>query len=314
MNVLLAVLVAFLAVAIVGIAFYAIKSAGQAATARAETPSTAPTRPMPLVNAFHVKGDTASVVFAVPLGNEEAGQHLTDLLCASAVEYVRGKVADGLPLDGVEHIAVSAMRGEEPAYLDTVDLPQVGQLPDEAAILRRDPSAHDPIAAVAAVAADSSVSAPPGRSDTLEPVSELVELSGPTEAHLRAIGVDTSTMTLDDLVLGLFRVSGYQVEVGRQGFAPIKSVPAANIYWINRSGTSSLVIVVSHEEGAYPELDDQVLSEFAVGVAQLNPSQAMLITDKFSPYAMYEREKRDKRTIFVTRERLQAFADSFGLS
>ena len=40
---------------------------------------------------------------------------------------------------------------------------------------------------------------------------------------------------------------------------------------------------MSHEEGSYPELDDQVLSEFAVGVAQLSPSQAMLITDKFSP-------------------------------
>jgi hypothetical protein len=40
----------------------------------------------------------------------------------------------------------------------------------------------------------------------------------------------------------------------------------------------------------------------------------MLITDKFSPYSMYERERRDTRTIYVTRERLQAFADSFGLS
>ena len=314
MNVFLAVLVAFLALAIVGIAFYAIRATGQAAEARADAPTTAPTRPMPLVTDFHVKGDTAAVVFGVPLGGEEAGEHLTELLCASAVEYVRAKVADGLPLEGVEHISVSAMRGDEPAYLDTVDLPQIGELPDEAAILRTGPSEHDPIAAVAAVAADSSVAAQSGRSDTLEPVSELVELSGPTEAHLRAIGVDTSDLSLDDLVLGLFRVSGYHVEVGRQGFTPMKSAASANIYWVNRSGTSSLVIVVPHEEGSYPELDDQVLSEFAVGVAQLGPSQAMLITDKFSPYSMYEREKRDKRTIFVTRERLQAFADSFALS
>lgn len=314
MNVVVAVLIAFLALAIVGIVFYAIRAAGQAVSDSADAPTGAPTRPMPLVNAFHVKGDTAAVVFAVPLSSEEAGKHLTELLGASAVEYVRAKVADGLPLDGVEHISVSAMRGDEPAYLDTVDLPRVGQLPDEAAILRKGPSEHDPIAAVAAVAADSSVAAQSGRSDTLEPVSELVELSGPTEAHLRAIGVDTSNMTLDDLVLGLFRVSGYNIEVGRQGFTPMKSAPSANIYWANRSGASSLIIVVSHEEGSYPELDDQVLSEFAVGVAQLGPARAMLITDKFSPYSMYEREKRDKRTIFVTRERLQAFADSFALS
>jgi hypothetical protein len=29
---------------------------------------------------------------------------------------------------------------------------------------------------------------------------------------------------------------------------------------------------------------------------------------------MYEREKRDKRLVFITRERLQAFVDSFGIS
>lgn len=313
MNVFLAVLVAFLALAILGIAVYAIRAVGQSASNRVDTPSAAPTRPMPQVSDFHVKGSTASVVFGVPLGDEEAGEHLTELLCASAVEYVREKVAEGLPLEGVEHISVSAMRGDQPAYLDTVDLPTVGQLPDEASILRRDPSSHDPIAAVAAVAADSSVAAQSGRTDTLEPVSELVELSGPTEAHLRAIGVDTASMSLDDLVLGLFRVSSYNVDEGRQVPA-LKSAPSANLHWVNRSGASTLVCVVSHEEGSYPELDDQVLSEFAVGVAQASPSQAMLITDKFSPYSMYERERRDTRTIYVTRERLQSFADSFGLS
>jgi hypothetical protein len=313
-NVVAAVVIAVIALAIVGIVFYAIRSAGQAASARADAPTGAPPRPMPQVSDFHVKGDTASVVFSVPLGDEDAGAHLTELLGASAVEYVRQKVADGLPLEGVRHISVSAMRDGQPAYLDTVDLPDVGQLPEEAEILRRDPSSHDPIAAVAAVAADSSVAAPAGRSDTLEPVAQLVELSGPTEAHLRAVGVDTSAMDLDDLVLGLFRVSGYTVDTNRQGIAAVKSAEGANTYWVNRSGVSSLVMVVSHEPGTYPELDDQVLSEFAVGVAQLNPSQAMLITDKFGPYSMYERERRDKRTIFVTRERLQGFADSFGLS
>ena len=51
-----------------------------------------------------------------------------------------------------------------------------------------------------------------------------------------------------------------------------------------------------------------------MGVAQTNPATAILVTDKFSPYSMYEREKRDSRLVFVTRERLQAFVDSFGLS
>jgi hypothetical protein len=315
-TVLAAILIAVLAFALVGIALFALRSSGQSASQRVESGETqAPTRPTPLVNDFHVKGDTASVVFAVPLGDGEVGDHLTELLDANAVEYVRRKVTDGLPLDGVSHIAVSAMRAGTPELINTVDLQEVGELPDAAPVLRKDTSgaAHDPIAAVQQVGADTSVAAPSDRSDTLDPVADFIELSSPTEAHLRAIGVDTSSMTLKDLVIGLFRVSGYQVEVGRPGFS-LSSVDTADLYWITLDGKGSLLVIVRHELGSYPELDDQVLAEFAVGCAQLNPSQAILVTDKFSPYSMYQRERRDKRLVFVTRERIQGFVDSFGLS
>ena len=94
----------------------------------------------------------------------------------------------------------------------------------------------------------------------------------------------------------------------------MSSVPRDDVMWITRDGIRSLLVIVRHTEGTYPELDESVLSEFAVAVAQANPSQAILVTDKFSPYAMYERERRDKRLVFVTRERLQAFVDSFGFA
>ncbi len=43
--------------------------------------------------------------------------------------------------------------------------------------------------------------------------------------------------------------------------------------------------------GSHPELDDSVLAKFAIENAQMNPDQAILVTDKYSPYSMYEREK-----------------------
>ena len=309
MNVVLAIIIAVVALAILGFAIYALRSAGQSVSREAESTS-APTRPMPEVQDFHVRGDTASVVFSVPLGDSDAGAHLTELLSASAVEYVRGKVADGFPLEGVEHIGVYATRAGEPALLDTVDLPAVGELPPEAPILSRDPSTHDPIEAVAAVQSDSTVRPPSDTGDHLEPVAQLVQLSGAEDAHLRAIGVDPSTMSLEDMVVGLFTTGGYQVEA-RPG-AP--GSDGGTSYWVRRGGDSTLVVIYPHQPDSYPELSEDVLSRFAVGVAQANAGRAMLITDKFGPYAMYERERRDKRTVYVTRERLQGFVDSFDLA
>ena len=93
MNVVAAVVIAVIALAIVGIVFYAIRSAGQAASARADAPTGAPPRPMPQVSDFHVKGDTARTVFAVPLGDTEPGEHLVELLSAAAVEHIGGRTS-----------------------------------------------------------------------------------------------------------------------------------------------------------------------------------------------------------------------------
>ena len=314
MNVVGAIIIVAVAVAIIGFAILALRAFSSSADVTTPPASTAVhTRPLPHVTDFHVRGDTASVVFAVPLGDGEAGKHLTELLDAAAIEYVREKFAAGLPLEDVTKVAVSAMRGDTPELLNTVDLPGAGELPEPAEVLTRAPDGHDPIAAVQAVAADTSVAAPTQRTDRLESVSELIELSGPTEAQLRAFGVDPSSMDLGDLAVGLLQVSGYAVDTASAGVS-MSSVPRDDVMWITRDGVRSLLVIVRHTEGTYPELDESVLSEFAVAVAQANPSQAILVTDKFSPYAMYERERRDKRLVFVTRERLQAFVDSFGFA
>jgi len=305
------VLLVVIAATVAAFAMNAVRTAGETAERAADAKPPLPKRPMPLVTTFHVKGHTASTVFNVPLGEAAPGRHLVDLLCASAVEYVRQKSEEGLPLDGVRHIEVSAMRGGEPEVIGSVDLPDVGVLPEADLTVLVEPT-HDPIGAVAEVIAVTAV-APPAAAATLEPIAEFLQLSGPTEAHLRAIGVDPESMTLEDLVLGLLRVSGYDVHVGRSGFT-MGSDGRAATYGLSRAGQSTVLVILSHEHGSYPELDEKLLSEFAVGVAQTNPDVAVLVTDKYGPYALYEREKRDKRLVFVTRERLQAFVDSFGVA
>lgn len=313
--VLIVLIIAVIAIAIVGLVVMALRSVGQSGGQGSPDSGRAgasPRRSMPPVRDFHVRGETASVYFGVPLGDAAAGAHLTELLAANAVEVVRDKVDSGLPLEGVNHIAVFALRGDDPEHLTTVDLPSVGELPDEAPILSRDPKSHDPIGAVQAVAADVSVAKPSGASDALEPIISLVELSGPTEAHMRSLGIDTSSMSLVDFAVGLLRVSGYQVDPGPSGFS-LPSVGDGKVFRASRGADTAILAIVEHADGEYPELDERVLAQFSVAVAQANPKRAILVTDKFGPYAMYERERRDKRLVLITRERLQAFADSFEL-
>lgn len=172
---------------------------------------------------------------------------------------------------------------------------------------------HDPIAHVASVVADTSVATTPPPTKALEPVSEFIELPATVEAHLRSIGVDPEGMSLEDMVLGLLRLSGYEVMVGRTGFN-IGSVEKADIFGLHRNGQNAVLVIIEHDPGTHPELDERVLAEISVGVVQTNPDLAILVTDKYGPYTMYEREKRDKRLVFITRERLQAFVDSFAVS
>lgn len=312
MNIVTIIVFVVVAIAIAALLVVATKSFGQIAGQAVAPAPTLPQRPAPIVTEFHVQGDTARAVFSVPLGDAPAGEHLSELLCANAIEYVRTRKADGLPLDGVHYIEVSAMRGDDPEVICTVDLPGAGELPDPRLNVLVELE-HDPIAHVASVVADATVSTSAPKTKTLEPVSEFIELSGPTEAHLRSIGVDPTTMDLKDLVIGLLRVSGYEVTVGRTGIS-VGSDDKASVYGLTRGGQNTVLTIYPHEVGSYPELDEKILSRFAVGVAQINPDVAIFVTDKYSPYAMYEREKRDKRLVFITRERLQAFVDSFGIS
>jgi hypothetical protein len=313
---LTAVVFIIIAVVILAGAIYAIKAvstSGVSATGSASETSPASGLSLrPEVIDFHVKGDTASMVFNVPLGDSEAGKHLVDLLSSAGVEHIRELAADGLPLDGVARISVSALRNGSPEPVASVELPEVGTLPSPADMPELHAVEHDPLAVLATVVADESVSTPQASTGTLESVSSFLELTGPCEARLRAAGVDTSTMSHSELCHGLLRIGGYVINDAVPQ-ASLASAPDAEVFSVSRAGQRLQIVVLSHVEGEYPEVDDRVLAELAVLAASPNVDKVMLVTDKFSPYSMYDREKRSDSVVFVTRERLQAFVDSFGL-
>ena len=119
-------------------------------------------------------------------------------------------------------------------------------------------------------------------------------------------------MALRDLVIGLMQVGGYEVQVGRPGFRS-GGLAEAEVYRTVKAGRSSTIVVLPHSDGDYPEVEENHISELAVAASQIDTDQLILVTDKYGPYSMYERERRTNKLVFVTRERLQAFVDSFGL-
>lgn len=313
---LVIVIAVVIVIALAGALAYAFamsaKSAGQGASDAVDRKKAAGTGlPKPEVVDFHVAGDTAKTYFGVPLGDADAGQHLIDLLSLSAVEYLHQKQRSGLPLGGVEKIAIFATRNGEPVLVTTVDLPDTGELPDPAHMRVFEATSTDPVAELTAVVADSTVGSAPSSSGDIEPVASFVDLTGPTDASLRALGVDPASMSLDELARGLFTIGGYQLDSGAAGVNV--DAPGATSFGATKPGSSVAVVVLPHDEGSHPEVDEKVFTSIGIAAGQMNVDQVMLISDKFGPYSMYEREKRSSKTVFITRERLQAFVDSFGL-
>lgn len=309
MPIFLVVVIAVLVIGLIGLAYRAFQSSGTAEALQEpeSDPTVGSTVRRPSVSEFHVKGETAAVVFDVPLGESEVGQHLTDLLSAAAIEDLRARVAEGLPLDGVHRIDVSAMRGDQPESVVVVELPSPSVLPDP---IRREAPRGGFMATLNEVVADTSVGARSEDHDTLEPVASFVKLTGPLEARLRMAGVDPSTMSLGDLTRGLLQIDGYTIsDAGRV----MATAPGASVHTAVKPGERITVLIYPHAVGGYPEVSEKVFGEVGVVAGESKAQRVILVSDMYGPYSMYERERRDKRMAFITRERLQAFVDSFGL-
>jgi hypothetical protein len=95
------------------------------------------------------------------------------------------------------------------------------------------------------------------------------------------------------------------------GYQVVAAVPGT--FHADRAGQRTFVRVVSHRPGDHPELDEAEIRKFVVDFGASGAARGLLLSDKWAPFEIHERERRDPRVRFVTRERIQSFADVLAL-
>lgn len=276
----------------------------------------APDRLRPILADFHVHDELAEIYYAVPLPDGDVDGHLKELLCHDASLVLHEKRAHGLPIEQVTSAKVFGTRGDEPVEIGVIELEVPGVIPEIAApelTPRAAVAGYDPLAHLG----DQEFDVQPGvagreMKEGLGSFLDEITLAKSVEAQLRSAGIDPAQVSLQDLALSLLRIGGYDVAAGRAGVATPES-GTAEVYTARRAGSEALVVVVPHGPGEHPELSERAVNAFVIQVAQTNPQRALLVTDKFGPYLVYEKERSDPRCRFITRERLQAFVDSFAI-
>jgi len=278
-----------------------IKEEGQA-----DQPSDDLTVAHPQVSEFHVRGEEARVFFNVPLSAGEADPVLAGLLKHEAVEVVREKRHE-LPIAQVTTVVAYGRRNGEPAEVGRVPLDTPGELPPPLP-----PELHphaskvtyDPIGDLSdSMPSQTPQLAAPEASDAVAPIGAEIQLTATVEAGLRSQGIDPDSMTAGELVLALLRTSGYSITPTDRDDAVLAM----------KAGSTTYVAAVDYTPGDYPELTSEEIGQFMARFASSGAARGLLVTGKFSPYEIYERERREPRVRFVSRERMQHFVDAFAI-
>jgi hypothetical protein len=257
--------------------------------------------PAPLVS-FHVRGEDAEVAFDVPLPDGDVDSVLGEILVREAIEVTREK-RHHLPIDGVRRVVALARRGDEWVRVGSVPLDQPGSLPPPLPpVLLHRGGGFDPFESLADLPQHAPGLAARPTAEDLPPLHEEVRLPSAVESGLRTMGIDPSTAGAGDLVLGIMRLTGHHVD---------ERSPTSFV--VERAGETTFLRVVPHRAGEYPELGEDEIRRFAVDFVESKAARGLLVTEKYSPFEIYERERRDPRVRFVTRERLQHFVDALAI-
>ena len=255
---------------------------------------------------FHIRGDDALVYLDVAIPADGVDEVFRDLMLKHAVEVLREKKLQGLPMQGVTTVRAFGTSAGGDVEVGALDLDVPGELPEEPVVRGTSPryssAPFDPLAHLGEqeFKIEAGVSGRAGRED-LSPLGEEIKLTAALEAELRAQGVDPTTMKAGDLALGLLKVAGYTVTESATGFTA------------RGAGGATFLQIVDHEAGGYPELGEQAISRFMVAFGASRADRGMLVTEKYGPFMVYDKERREPRVRFITRERLQSFVDSFSL-
>lgn len=258
--------------------------------------------PAPLAE-FHVTGEEAQVSFEVPLGEGPVDPILAEMLTREAVEVVREK-RHHLPIEDIRRVVAFGRRRGEWIRVGAVDLDTPGELPPPVApeLLPRRGGGFDLFETLADLPQHAPGLAESVRGEDLRPLHQELRLPANVEAGLRSQGIDPATAGAGDLVLGIMRLTGYQVQqIGDDTYQAV------------RAGETTFLRVVPHRSGEHPELGETEVRRFAVAFVEARADRGLLVTEKYSPFEVYDRERRDPRVRFVTRERLQHFMDALAL-
>lgn len=283
------------------------KEIGYTEPKQAKVPEIDVEQPRPQVADFHVRGEEATVTFDVPLPDGDVDGVLKDLLLHEAIEVVREK-RHSLPIDMVVRVVAMAGRVGDPRRVGVVDLPEPGVLPPPGAApptFQLGHIAYDPLEEEFAGEKPETIPtlADTKATDRLAPIGSELRLPRAVDLGLRAQGVDPDTMQSGELVRSMLTMFGYRIAPG----------VTDDTFVAEKAGVRTFVRQINHEVGSYPELEAQTISQFVADFAGAKTDRALLVTDKFGPFEVYERERRDPRCRFITRERLQKFVDSMAL-
>ncbi len=260
--------------------------------------------PRPQVVGVEIDGPKAIVTFDVPMPDSD-DEILAELLVAEAVEVLRER-RHTTPISTVETVIAYAGR-PFPSEVGRTNFPSPGELPppsDAPSILSLSTIAADPLSAEFEGGPDGPVGTESSsRGDTLGPIAAELRLPKAIQTGLRAQGIDPATMTSVDLVTGTLTLVGYSVTEG----------PVDGTWFAEKGGTRTFIREVAHNEDDYPELEDSAINSFLFEFQSSGAERGLLVTDKFAPFSVYDKERREPRVRFLSRERLQKVVDSLAL-
>jgi hypothetical protein len=240
-------------------------------------------------------GSTAIATFDVEVPADGPDAALRDLLIRQAREALRGKGVD------VEWLSIRAWRGGHVTQVvrvsETVadaDVADVADIPEAADF--------DPLGDLHSTDFSTEAAAPRVVGE-LAPVGQELGLTRAVKDLLAGKGIDPSTMTMTEMTIALLESSGYSVTAGS----------TAGTYDASAGGSRTFLTIIDHEKGGYPELDEEVVNSFVIHFVSSGADRGLLFTDKYCPYVVYDKERREPRIRFITRERLQAFVDSVAM-
>lgn len=257
----------------------------------------------PTLLEFHVEGEVARVIFDASISETETDPILAEMLIGEAIEVVREK-RDHLPITEVTRVVVLAGK-PDPVPVGETKLKAPGRLPPRplgSPLQTLTRTGSDPLDRQfqATDKAPLSSTSKTSRDTSLPPISTELNIPGPVERGLRAIGIDTETMTATELVVGTLKLSGYRVE-------PTSS-PSNQM--AHKEGKTTLIQEDFYQPDGHQVVEEKTLRSFMAQFSSSGADRGVLVSDKYAPYQIYEMEQRQPKCRFLTRERLQGVVDT----